>query len=73
MIGQSETESSSQITFITLFSSRYTALLCLLLVPANCAKMLGENHFAKPNLYVLIFLHPILICRVTYQAPVELL
>jgi hypothetical protein len=60
MIGQSETESSSQITFI-------------LLVSANCAKMLGENHFAKPNLYVLTFLHPILICRVAYQAPVELL
>jgi len=73
MIGQSETGSSSQITFITLFSNRYTALLCLLLVSANCAKMLGENHFAKPNLYVLTFLHPILICRVTYQALVELL
>jgi hypothetical protein len=32
---------------------------------ANCAaKMLGQNHFAEPNQYNLMFLRPILICRV---------
>jgi hypothetical protein len=35
--------------------------------------MLGKNHFAKPNQHVLTSLHPILICRVTYCALVELL
>jgi hypothetical protein len=28
--------------------------------------MLGQIHFAEPNWHVLTFLHPILICRVTY-------
>ncbi len=35
--------------------------------------MLGQNHFAEPNWHVLNFLHPILICRVTYWAQVEFL
>ncbi len=35
--------------------------------------MLGQNRFAQPNQHVLTFLHPILICRVTDWAPVELL
>jgi hypothetical protein len=35
--------------------------------------MLGQNHFDKPNWHVLTSLHPILICKVTYWAPVELL
>jgi hypothetical protein len=35
--------------------------------------MLGQNHFAEPTQHVLTFLHPILICRVTYWALVELL
>jgi hypothetical protein len=34
--------------------------------------MLGQNHFSEPIWHVLTFLHPILICRVTYWVPVEL-
>jgi hypothetical protein len=40
---------------------------------AYCAKMLHQNHFAEPTQHVLTFLHPILICRITYWALVELL
>jgi hypothetical protein len=25
--------------------------------------MLGQNHFAEPNLYVVTFIHPILFCK----------
>jgi hypothetical protein len=64
--GQSETGSSSHIIFITLFSGRCSTLLCLLPASAKCARMLGQIHFAEPNWHVLTFLHPILICRVTY-------
>ncbi len=39
------------------------ALLCLLPPSANCAKMLGQNHFEEPNQHGLTFLHPVLICR----------
>ncbi len=35
--------------------------------PANCAKMLGQKHFAEPNQHVLTFLHSILICSVTSE------
>jgi len=65
-LDQSETGSSSQIIFITLFSCTCTALMCLLPASANCAKLLGNNHFAEPNWHVLAFLHPILLCRVTH-------
>jgi hypothetical protein len=40
---------SSQITFIILFSGKCKALLCLSPVSANCAKAVGQNHFGKPN------------------------
>jgi hypothetical protein len=30
-----------------------------------------KSHFAEPNSHVLTFLHPILICRVMSEAPVE--
>ncbi len=33
----------------------------------RCAKMLGQNHFAKPNQYALTFLYTILIFRIPYQ------
>jgi hypothetical protein len=52
MIGQSEIVSGNHIIFITLFSGRL--------------KMLGQDHFAKPNQHVMTFLHPILNCRVAY-------
>jgi hypothetical protein len=32
----------------------------------SCAKMQGQNHFAKPNQHVLTFLHPIFFSRATY-------
>jgi hypothetical protein len=39
---------------------------------ANSARMhKNANHFAEPNQYVLIFLHPIWMCRVTYRAHTE--
>jgi hypothetical protein len=41
MIGESQTRSSCQILFITLFSSRCTALLCVL------QQMLGQTHFLQ--------------------------
>jgi syntaxin 1B/2/3 len=42
--------------------------LCNLIASAsaNCAKLLGQNHFAKPSWHVLTFLPPILISSVTY-------
>jgi hypothetical protein len=49
----------------------YTLLLYLLLALANYAKMLG--HFAKPNKHALIFLHPILMGRVTCRAQLGML
>jgi hypothetical protein len=42
--------------------------MCLLPASANCAKMLGSNHFAEPNQHVLTLLHLTLICRVAYWA-----
>jgi hypothetical protein len=56
-IGRSETESSSQITFITLFSQRCTAArLCLLPALVNCTEMLTQNHIVEPNQHVLFWL-----------------
>jgi hypothetical protein len=72
-LDQSETRSSSQIIFITLFSCMCTALMCILPASANCAKLVGNNHFAEPNWHVLTFLHPILMCRVTRWAPLGIL
>jgi hypothetical protein len=57
--------SSSQIVFVTLFSSRYKALVRLLPASAQCADMLGQKHFAEPNWHVLTSLHPILMSSVT--------
>ncbi len=66
MIGQSETESSSQMILITLFSSRCLALLCLLPASSKLCKSVGQNHSSEPSRHVLTSLHPILICKVTY-------
>jgi hypothetical protein len=52
MIGQSETESISQIIFITLFCGGCMALLWLLPTSANCANMLGGNNFAEQMSYL---------------------
>jgi hypothetical protein len=53
---------------IELFSNQQQLLGFAMPFPtsANCAKMLGQNHFAEPNWHALIFFHPMLICRVTY-------
>ncbi len=53
-ISQLESGISSQIIFITLFFGKCWALLCLSPASAaNCAKMLGQNHFGKLNWHVL--------------------
>jgi hypothetical protein len=57
--------SSSQIVFVTLFSSRYKALERLLPASAQCVDILGQNYFAEPNCHVLTSLHPILMSSVT--------
>jgi len=65
VLGQSETGSSS------LLHNREESSLAGLgfAVPftrlSKLAKMLGQNHFAQPNWHVFIFLHPILICRLS--------
>ncbi len=46
MIDQSKTGGSSHIIFITLFSSKCTALLCFLPASANWAKYAGEEPFS---------------------------
>jgi hypothetical protein len=51
-----------------LHSSLACVRKCVALLPTleNSGKMLGQNCFAEPNQPVLTFLHPILICKVTY-------
>jgi len=67
MIGQSKIGSSNPIIFITLVSSRCTPLLLRYLrASGNSAQMQEKNHFLEPNLHMLNFLHPILMCSVTY-------
>ncbi len=44
-----------------------TILLCIL--PATVQKMLGQDLVAERNRQILTFLHLILMCRVTYDAP----
>ncbi len=64
----SKTGKISQVIFITLFFSRWAALLYLLPASANCAHMLGQNHFAQPNGHVWLFFVKFLILRATYWA-----
>jgi hypothetical protein len=40
---------------------------------ATCAIMLSQNHFSESNRHMLRFVHPILLCRITYRAPLEML
>jgi len=35
--------------------------------------MQSQNHFPKPNWHTLDFLHPMLLCRITNRAPLEML
>ncbi len=50
-------------------------VLLLPLSPATTtlAIMQSQNHFPEPNRHTLDFLHPILLCRITYRAPLEML
>ncbi len=40
---------------------------------ATCAIMLIQNHFPESNRHMLDFVHPIVLCRITYRAPLEIL
>ncbi len=60
--------------FITLFSSRcIKALLRFLPASANRTNMQERNQIPDPNQHMLTFLHPTLMFRVTYWAPVGML
>jgi hypothetical protein len=68
MIDQSETLSSSQIIFSTLFSAMCTTVFaspftshCRL---CNCAAPKPFWHLSR-YMYILTFLHPFLLCRIT--------
>ncbi len=68
MIDQSETLSSSQIIFSTLFSATCTAVFaspftshCRL---CNCAAPKPFWHLSR-YVYILTFLHPFSLCRIT--------
>jgi hypothetical protein len=67
MMNQSETPKQQLDHFNYTFFCRCTALLCRL--PATAA----VHNYAEPNWHTLDFLHPILLCRITYRAPLEML
>ncbi len=73
VMGQSETL-SQQLDHIhyTLFC-RCTALLGLLPATATCTNKQSRNQFPDPNRQTLDSLHPILLCKITYRAPLEML
>jgi hypothetical protein len=63
----SKTETSSLITFITLFSSKCTVLLHFTsLSKQTVERMQEQNYFPEPNGHVLTFVRPILMCMVMY-------
>jgi hypothetical protein len=67
---------ASQIIFITLFCVQVHRL-AVALVPATTAKLRDyvepKNYSRELNRHVLTFLHPILLCRMTYWALLEML
>jgi hypothetical protein len=63
MMGQSETVITSRIIFYYTLFWRCTSLLCHSPATAN----------SEPNRHILTFLHPIVLCRITYWAPLEML
>jgi hypothetical protein len=81
MIDQSETLSSSYIIFSTLISACAQCCCTFHHQPWQCAQLCGakthflepDNHFLEPDGHALDFLHPVLLCRITYRAPVEML
>jgi hypothetical protein len=73
MIHQLERGSTNQIRFITLFSCRCKALLRLLLASPTCVQYAQPNLFCWAKLVNLTFLHPMLLCWITYSAPLGIL
>ncbi len=77
MMGRSETLSSSQIQFITLFFCSCTGLLRLLAKGGKvCAIMLWQNHFPEPNQTYFDFSSPNFIVQdhhITYWALLEMM
>jgi hypothetical protein len=55
MMGQSETLTSSQITFTTFSSTG---------AHGHCRIILSQNHFLEPNRHMWTFFHLSLVCRV---------
>ncbi len=45
-------------------------MLRFLLASTNWAHLQAKNYFPEPNLHILTFFHPILMCRVVSGAPV---
>jgi len=70
---RSETGSSNQIIFITPFSGKCSALLWLLTSLSKLCKNVAPKPFCYAELPSFDLFHLILICRVTYWAPMELL
>jgi hypothetical protein len=67
MMGQSETLSSSRIIFITLlFLQVYSVGTLFNQPPQSVHFCRSKTHFPELNRQVLTFLHPILLCRITY-------
>ncbi len=58
--------------YYTLFC-RCRALQRFLPATATRAIMWSQNHFTEPNRHTLDFFHPILLCRITYRATLEML
>jgi hypothetical protein len=54
-------------------SCRCAALLRLSPAMAICAITWSQNHFPEPNWDMLDFLHPVLLCRITYRTLLEML
>ncbi len=72
MMRQSETLSCSWIIFITLFFQVQSAAVPFTSYGQPAPLCCEQNHFPEPNRHVLDFLHLILLCRVTYWAPLEM-
>jgi hypothetical protein len=67
MMGQSETLSISQVIFITLFSAGGAHCAVPFTSHGELRKLLlSPNHFPQPSQQNVTFLHPNLLCRITY-------
>jgi hypothetical protein len=66
------TEQQSDHIYYTLFC-RCTTLLDLSPATANSGILLSQNHFPETTRHIFTFLHPILLPRITYSAPLEML